>query len=120
DKLDDFVDIGDRYGKADQHVGAVTRLAEQVLGAPRHHLFAKGDKGAQQVLQCHHQRTAAVERDYVRAERRLQRRKAIELVEDNVRHRLALKLDHDAVSLSVALVAQIREPVAFFFFSTPG
>src|SRR6185295_6354558 len=41
------------------------------------------------------------------AERGLQRREAIELVEHDVGHRLALELDHHAIALPVALVAQV-------------
>ena len=87
DQPDDFVDIGDRDGEADQHMGAVARLVEQELGAPRNHLLAEGDEGRQQVLQVHHLRAAAVERHDVGAEGRLQRREAIELVEHDVGHR---------------------------------
>ena len=69
DQLDHLVDIGDRDGEADQDMGAVARLAEQVLGAPVDHLLAEGDEGVEQVLQVHHQRPAAVERHHVGAER---------------------------------------------------
>ena len=86
DELDHLVDIGDGDGEADQHVGAVTRLVEQELGAPRHHLFAEGDEGLQHVAQVHRQRPAAVERDHVAAKRGLQRRETVELVQ----HHLAL------------------------------
>src|SRR5207342_3820444 len=41
----------------------------------------------------------------------LQRREAIELVEHDVRHRLALELDHHAIALAVALVAQVGDAV---------
>ena len=92
-------------------MGAVARLAEQELRAPRDDLFAESDEGAEQVLQRHHQRTAAVERHDVGAERGLQRREAVELVEHNVGHRLALELDHDAVALPVALVAEVGNAV---------
>ena len=68
DELDHLVDIGDRDGEADQDMGAVARLAEQELGAPRDHLLAEGDEGGEQVLQVHHQRAAAVERHHVGAE----------------------------------------------------
>ena len=45
------------------------------------------------------------------AERRLQRRETIELVEHDVGHRVALELDHDAVAVAVALVAQVGNAV---------
>ena len=70
DQPDHLVDIGDRDGEADQDMGAVARLVEQELGAPRDHLFAEVDEGRQQVLQVHHLRPAAVERHHVGAEGR--------------------------------------------------
>ena len=71
DQADHFVDIGDRDGEPDQHMGAIARLVEQELGPPRHHLFAEGEEGLQQVLERHHQRSAVVESDHVGAEGRL-------------------------------------------------
>ena len=106
DELDHLVDIGDRDGEADQDVGAIARLAEQILGAPVDHFLAERDEQRQQVLQVHHQRPAAVERHHVGAERRLQRGEAVELVEHHVRHRVAPQLDHDAVAVAVGFVAQ--------------
>ena len=44
DQPDHLVDIGDRDGEPDQDMGAVARLAEQVLGAPGDHLLAEGDE----------------------------------------------------------------------------
>ena len=106
DDLDHLVDIGDRNGQADQHMGAVARLAEQMLGAPVDHLLAEDDEGGEHVLQVHHQRAAAVERHHVGAERGLQRGEAIELVEHDVRHRVAPQLDHDAITVAIGFVAQ--------------
>ena len=111
DQLDHLVDIGDRDGETDQHMGAVARLVEQELGAPRHHFFAERDEGREHVLQRHHQRAAAVERHHVGAERGLQRREAVELVEHDVALGVALELDHHAVAVAVALVAQIGDAV---------
>ena len=111
DQLDHLVDIGDRDGETDQHMRTVARLAEQELGAPRHHLLAEGDEGGEHVLQRHHQRPAAVERHHVGAERSLQRREAVELVQDDVALGVALELDHHAVAVAVALVAQVGDAV---------
>ena len=86
-------------------------MVEQKLGAPRHHFFAEGDEGGQHVLQRHQQRAAAVERHDVDAEGRLQRREAIELVEHDVALGVALELDHHAVAVAVALVAQVGNAV---------
>ena len=71
-------------------MSAVARLAEQMLGAPRHHHFAEGDEGLEHVLERHHQRPPAVERHHVGAEGGLQRREAVELVQDDVALGVAL------------------------------
>ena len=105
-ELDHLVDIGNRNGKPDQHMGAVARLAEQMLGAPVDDLFAERNEQRQQVLQVHQQRPAAVERDHIGAERRLQRGEAVKLVEHDVRHRVAAHFDHDAEAVAVGFVAQ--------------
>ena len=62
DQADDFVNVGNRNGEADQDVGAVARLAQQELGAARDHFLAEGDEGLQQILQVHLFRPAAVQR----------------------------------------------------------
>ena len=109
DQLDHLVDIGDRDGEADQDMRAVARLAEPELGAPGDHDLAERDERGQHVLEVHHQRTAAVERHHVAAERGLQRREAVELVQHHVGHGLALELDHDAIAVAVGFVAQLGD-----------
>ena len=51
DQLDHLVDIGDRDGEPDQHMGAVARLAEEMLGAPIDNLLAERQEQREQVLQ---------------------------------------------------------------------
>ena len=109
DQLDHLVDVGDRDGETDQDVGAVARLAEPELGAPGDHDLAERDERGQHVLEVHHQRTAAVERHHVGAERGLQRREAVELVQHHVGHGLALELDHHAIAVAVGFVAQLGD-----------
>ena len=109
DHPDDLVDIGDRDRKADQDMGAVARLVEQELGAARDDLLAERDEQRQQVLQVHHLRPAAVERQHVGREIRLQRREAIELVQHHVGHRVALQFDDDAKAVAVGFVAQVGD-----------
>ncbi len=90
-------------------MGAVARLVEQELGAPRHHLFAKRQEGRQQVLQVHHQRAAAFQRHHVGAERGLQRRVAVDLVQHDFGDGLALQLDHHAIAFAARFIAQIGD-----------
>ena len=95
-------------------MGAVARLAEQILGAPGNHLLAEGDERGEQVLEIHHLRAAALERDHVGAESRLQRGVAVELVEHDIRHGVAPELDDNAIALAVGLVAQRGNAVDLF------
>ena len=94
DQLDHLVDVGDGDGEADQHMGAVARLAELELGAPRDDLGAEADEGLEDLLEAHQPRAAAVQRQRVDAEAGLQRREAVELVQHDVGHGVALQLDH--------------------------
>ena len=54
-------------------------------------------------------RHAVDERDRVHAERRLHRRVLVELVEHDLRERVALELDHEAHAVAVGLVAQVGD-----------
>ena len=69
----------------------------------------KAHEGLQHVDQRHHFRLAAVQRDDIGPEGRLQRRVAVELVEDDFGVGVLLQLDHDAVALPVALVADVGD-----------
>ena len=109
DHLDHLVDVGDGDGEADQHMGAVARMAQLVLGAPRQDLGAEADEGLEQLLEAHQPRAAAVERQRIDAEVGLQRRVAIELVQHDVGHGVALQLDHQAHAVAVALVAHLGD-----------
>ncbi len=88
-------------------MGTVARLAQQILGAAADDLLAEGNEGPQHVEQRHLLRLAAIQRHHVAAERGLQRRVAIKLVEDHLGIGIALQLDDDPVALTVGLVAQI-------------
>ena len=107
DEPDHLVDIGDRDRKADLDMRAVARLREQELRAPRDDFLAEVEEGAQHVGERQHLRPAAVQRDHVGAEARLQRGEAPELVEHHVGDRVALDLDDDAHAVAVGFVAQV-------------
>ncbi len=115
DHANDLVDIGHGNGETDQDMGAVACLIEQELGAPRHHLFAEGDEQRQQVLQVHHLRPAGIERHHVGAEIGLQRGEPVELVQHDIRHGIALELDHHAKAVAVGFVAQIGSTLDLLF-----
>ena len=109
DQRDHFVDIGDGDGEPHQHMGAVARLAQQELDAPPDHLLAELGEGADEVLEVELLRPAADQRHHVGAERALQRREAVKLVQHHVGHGVALQLDHHAHALAIELVANIGD-----------
>ena len=109
DHRDHLVDVGDGDGEADQHMGAVARMVELELGAPRDDLGAEADERLEQLLEVHQLRPAAVQRQRIDAERGLQRREAVELVQHDVGHGVALQLDHHAHAVAIALVAHFGD-----------
>ena len=111
DQADHVVDVGHRDGEAGQHMRARARLAQLVGGAAGDHLFAEIDEGRDDPLEVQQLRPAAVERQHVYAEGRLQRGKAVELVEDDLAHGVAAQVDDHAQALAVAFVAQVRYPL---------
>ena len=109
DQLDDLVDVGDGHREADEDMGPVAGLVEQEAGAAGHHLLAELDERREHRRHVHQLGLAAVERDEVAAERALERREAVELVEHHVGHGIALQLDDDAQAVAVGLVADLGD-----------
>ena len=87
----------------------VARLGEQILRPARDDFLAKIEERAQHVGQRQHLRPAAVQRDHVGAEARLQGGEPPELVEHHVSDRVALDLDNDAHAIAIGLIAEIRD-----------
>ena len=90
-------------------MGAITRLVEQVAGASADHLLAEGDEGGEQILEVQELRPAGVERHEVAAEGRLQLGEAIELVQHDIGHGVALQLDHHAIAFTIGFVANLGD-----------
>ena len=67
------------------------------------------DVVAEHLAQRQRARHVVDQRDHVDAERRLQRRVLVELVEHDLRDRVALELDHDPHAAAVGLVAQVGD-----------
>jgi hypothetical protein len=88
-------------------MGAVARVAQLVLGAPRQDLGAEADERLEELLEAHQPWLAAVQRQAVDAEIGLQRREAVELVQHDVCHGVALQLDHQPHAVAVTLVADL-------------
>ena len=68
DDANELVDVGDGNRQADQDMGLVAGVAEQLLRAARNDFLAEVHEGADHVLQVHQLRAAAVERQHVHAE----------------------------------------------------
>ena len=84
DQRDHLVDVGDRDGEADEGVGAIARLVEQVLGAAGDDLLAELVERGEEVLEVHLLGPAAVDGQHIGAERGLQVGVAPELVQHHV------------------------------------
>ena len=95
DQRDDLVDVADRDQQALEDVGARLRFAEAVLRPPHDDVALMVDVVLDQRLQRQRARHAVDERDGVDAERRLHRGVLVELVEHDLRDRVALELDDD-------------------------
>ena len=60
-------------------------------------------------------RPAAVQRHHIRRKRGLQRREAIELIQHDIGHCVALELDHHAVAVAVKLIAHVGNALDALF-----
>ena len=90
-------------------MGAGLGLAQFELGAPAYDVAAELDESLDQFEDGQHARAAVDDRQHDDAERGLQRRVLVEVVEHDVRHFAALELDHDAHALPVGLVADVGD-----------
>ena len=114
DRRDHRIEVGDRERQADQDMGAVARLAELVDRAPGDDLLAEGDEASNGVAHRHLLGPAAVERQHVDREGRLQRREMEQLIQDDFGDRIALEFDDDAQAVAVRFVAQFRDALDAF------
>ena len=108
DQRDHLVEVLERDQQALEHVRARLALGELVLGAAHDHLALVLDVVADHRAQRERARDAVDERDHVDAEGALHRRVLEELVEDDLRQRVALELDHEAHAALVGLVVACR------------
>ena len=109
DQLDDRVEVVQRGQQAEEDVRPRLLLGELVLGAADDHLALVGDVVVDDRAQVQRARHVVHERDHVHAERRLHRRVLVQLVQRDLRDRVALELDHQAHPALVGLVAQVGD-----------
>ncbi len=109
DERDDRVDVVERDEVALEDVRAGLGLAQLVLRAASDDLALEVEVVRDELEQRERARDAVDERDRVVAERRLQRRVLEELVQRDLRHRVALQLDLDAHAGAVGVVREVRD-----------
>ena len=109
DQLDHVIDVGNRDREPDQDVGPVARLGQLVLDAAGDDVLAERCKRRDHVLEIEAFGPPAVNRQHVGAERRLQIRELVEVVQHDIGDSIALQLDDDANAFAVALVPKVRD-----------
>ena len=109
DQRDDLVEVVERDQQALEHVHAVLEPAQLVLGAADDDLALMADVVADDLLEREEPRHVLDQRDHVHAERRLQRRVLVELVEHDLRVRVALELDHQPHAVAVRVVLDVGD-----------
>ena len=108
-QLDHLVEVIERDLQAFEDVRARLGLAQLELGAAADDLAAELDEVLDDLDERQHLRPAADDRQHDDAERRLQLRVLVEVVQHDLRHFAALQLDDDAHAVAVGLVAQIGD-----------
>ena len=109
DQRDHRVEVVERDQQALEDVRAGLLEPELVLGAADDDLALVADVGVEDLAQRERARHAVDERDGVDAERRLHVRVLVELVQHDLRDRVALELDHEPHAVAVGLVAQVGD-----------
>ena len=107
--LQTFEDVGTRF-----------RFPKLELGAPANDLAAEFDEVLEDVEERQHLGPATDDGEHDDAERRLQLRVLVEVVEHHLRHFAALQLDDDSHPIAIRLVAKIRNPFNRFLAHQVG
>ena len=106
--------------EAFEDVGPGLGLAQLELGSPPDDFAAELDELLDDLEEVEHLRPAAGDRQHDDAERGLQRRVLVEIVQDDIGHLAALQLDHDAHAVAVGFVAEIADPLDDLLFRELG
>ena len=107
DRLHHLINVLDRDRQTAQQVRPLPCFAQQKCRAPRHHFLAEGYERLQECLQIQLLWFAAVQRQYIAAERSLQRREAVKLVQHDVRRRIALQFDDNTHTVTVGFILYV-------------
>jgi hypothetical protein len=109
DQRDHRIEVVERDPQPFEDVGSSLRLAEFELRAAAHDVAPELDEALDQFEQRQHARPAVDDRQHDDAERGLQRRVLVQVVQHDVGQFAALQLDHDPHALTVGLVADVRD-----------
>ncbi len=120
DEGDDVVDPVDRLEQALDDVRSVLRLLQPVLGAAGDDLDLVVDVHLQRVAQVQQARCTVDQREHVHREVRLHGRVLVELVQHDLRVRVALELDDEADRVTGRLVAHVADALDLAFVHEVG
>src|SRR4030095_17139721 len=95
--------------QAFEDMEALFRLAQVVGGAPCHHFFTVIQEGFERLFEVKYLWAAVGNSEHVDAERFLQRRVFVELVEDDVSYGVALEFDDNAHTFAIRFIAKIAD-----------
>ena len=107
DEGDHRIEVIERRLETLEDVRARLRFPQVVLGAAPDHVAPELDEPVDEIEQRQFPRAAVGDRQGDDAERRLQCRVLVQVVEQHLRHFAAAQLDHDAHAVAVGLVAQV-------------
>ncbi len=120
DQRDELVDVRERDREAFEHVAAFARLLELEHGPSRDDLASMRDERLDHRLQVAQPRLTVDQRDHVHAERVLQLRVLVEVVQHDLGNLAALELDDDAHARLVGLVLDVRDALELLLLRQLG
>ena len=91
------------------------RLAQLVFSATADNFATKIDERLEHLLQRQHPRLAVDDGEIDHAKARLHRRQLEQLIEDDLRHRIALQFDNQAHSVTIRFVTHVRNAFDLLF-----
>ena len=107
DRFDHLVQVVETDLEAFENVRPLLCALEVETGPAQDHVAAVVDEELQRLLQAQHDRTPVDDRQHDHAERGLQRRVLVQVVEHREHLRFALQLDHNPHPVAVRLVAEV-------------
>ena len=115
DDGDEFIDIGQSYGQAFQHMATLTGFAQVEDGAASDHFATVRQKDADEVFQVAQTWLTVDQGHHVHAKSVLQLGLFVEVVQDHLGHRTALELNHQAHAGFVRLILDVADVLNLLF-----